>query len=237
MLIFNNQLILTEINNICFNYYRNTRDKCLILACYQQFEKRMRFLVLITFFTFYNPTISFSQYEDNAKIYKVAVEHSIKNRYKRIKKKKEIMVLDSTNQLSEHEWLTENIESHLFNPPLEQEKITEIKILINQLIEDSICKKNNIEAINTIPKKRVISEKSLREIFTISPENGWNLFYIKFPKSIGFITISKIKKYEDFSVVYVDYHFDSLGASGDLYVLKLVDGNWMIYSELNVYVS
>jgi hypothetical protein len=79
-------------------------------------------------------------------IYDIVITHSIKNGPKKIKKSKEIAILDSTILLTNHKWLLDHYEYLLFERPKEQEE--NIKKLLSHLISDSIFLPVNVKEIN-----------------------------------------------------------------------------------------
>ncbi len=135
------------------------------------------------------------------------------------------------------DWLMDQYDYALFDTNPDSLIKQRLKIMVKDLIKDT----TNTELSKTnFPKKfypSFISKEQIKNNFIIDPNQGWKNFYSLYPKAIGYMELSKIKYDNDLACVYVDFHFNSLGASGDLFIFKKIKNNWVLITELNIIKS
>ncbi|MEQ9165049.1 MAG: hypothetical protein RLO12_02230 [Fulvivirga sp.] len=196
----------------------------------------VRYLYLFSFL-FILSIQPYAQDKSENEIYSVAIKESLKNRKATLKRFRRILIHDSTVSPRSDAILFDFFESLLFSNQVGQDNENDVKLLLDKVRADSSQIKLGVKRFKIGFRNMLIKHSELQRIFDISARDGWREFYMKYPSSLGFISVSKIIKYKNFAAVYVDYHYGSLGASGDLYILIFDHNGWRLYTSLNIYVS
>ncbi|GAL87390.1 hypothetical protein JCM21142_41374 [Sporocytophaga myxococcoides] len=172
--------------------------------------------------------------------------------------------LASPDNLDDNEYqiysviLNENFEG---NELLVEQKTSSLRLIINSNYYETLKAENlnldtaifvDFDAKNSstyylnnkfeTPTKSVtlISEEE-KKYFASSqdPNNGWDAFHKKYPKSNGIIQFSRIGFNVDKNqaIVEVSRYYASLGASGHLIYLVRENNSWRIIKTINTWVS
>jgi hypothetical protein len=92
-----------------------------------------------------------------------------------------------------------------------------------------------LEKLKTTVPLQLIQRESFDSFFKKGIKSGWNKFNKMFPESIGAFSFSRIMYSKDTAVLFVDFAKNGLHASGDFYILKNVEGKWIIKNKFNIY--
>lgn len=84
----------------------------------------------------------------------------------------------------------------------------------------------------------LLSEKDKQELFKVN-QSGWDVFYNRYPDAPGIITLSRVGFNEqmDQALVYLGIQSHWLAGSGKYFLLKKVDGMWIIDQQVLTWVS
>lgn len=84
----------------------------------------------------------------------------------------------------------------------------------------------------------LFSQKDRQELFQIN-QSGWDVFYNRYPDAPGIITFSKagFNKTMDQALVYLGIQSNWLAGAGNFYLMKKVDGKWMIDEQVMSWIS
>ena len=75
-------------------------------------------------------------------------------------------------------------------------------------------------------------------LFSIN-QDGWTLFYNRYPDAPGIITFSRVGFNEaiDQALCYVGFQSQLLSGAGYYFLLKKVNGNWVVDQQVMTWVS
>ncbi len=108
-------------------------------------------------------------------------------------------------------------------------------VLIDLILKLDTVNKSKLIFENQFKIKKfktiILPDKKFNSYFTDDKDEGWNKFYLDYPKSIGYMTLSKIAYSTDkkLCTIYIDLRFGSLGAVG--YILLLNTKNYKIIKK------
>ncbi|NJO88092.1 MAG: hypothetical protein HC831_03350 [Chloroflexia bacterium] len=107
---------------------------------------------------------------------------------------------------------------------------------INLILQLDTVNKKSISFSNDFQlrkyKTQLIDTAEFHSFFSNNNDNlGWKNFYCKYPKSMGFMTLSKIAYSNDkkFCTIYIELMYNSLGAEG--FVLLIDMNNFEIIKK------
>jgi hypothetical protein len=84
----------------------------------------------------------------------------------------------------------------------------------------------------------LFSQKERQDLFQIN-QSGWDIFYNRYPDAPGIITFSIVgfNKTLDQALVYLGIQSNWLAGAGTFYLLKKVDGKWVIDEQVMSWIS
>jgi hypothetical protein len=84
----------------------------------------------------------------------------------------------------------------------------------------------------------LLSEGEMRQIFGEN-QNGWDLFYTRFPGTPGIITLSRVGFNEamDQALVYIGIQSHWLAGAGTMLLMQKVNGVWSVLQEVMTWIS
>jgi hypothetical protein len=84
----------------------------------------------------------------------------------------------------------------------------------------------------------LFSQKDRQDLFQIN-QSGWDIFYNRYPDAPGIITFSKVgfNKTLDQALVYLGIQSNWLAGAGNFYLLKKVEGIWVIDEQVMSWIS
>ncbi|MFC2065182.1 hypothetical protein ACFLXB_08830 [Chloroflexota bacterium] len=84
----------------------------------------------------------------------------------------------------------------------------------------------------------LFSTEDMQNLFREN-QNGWDIFYDRFPEAPGIITLSKVGFNDemDQALVYLGIQSHWLAGAGTYYLLTRKDGNWFVLQEVMIWIS
>lgn len=102
-------------------------------------------------------------------------------------------------------------------------------LLVNLIMKLDTVNNSQINFTNLFQLKKykplLIDKEEFSSFFDNDSENGWKNFYEKYPKALGFMTVTKIAYSEDkkVGIIYIDILYNSLGAVGFILLFDTSD--------------
>jgi hypothetical protein len=83
-----------------------------------------------------------------------------------------------------------------------------------------------------------IVESEYRKYFKLDCEEGWNRFYRKYPKSHGYVQLSRVGfvPSKKFALLNFSYMAGCMNGEGHLLLLKNVDGEWKVVGDASLWM-
>ena len=84
----------------------------------------------------------------------------------------------------------------------------------------------------------LLSLKDKQELFRIN-QSGWDVFYNRYPEAPGIITLSRVgfNARMDQALVYLGIQSHWLAGSGNYFLFKKIDGDWVIDQQVMTWIS
>ncbi len=179
----------------------------------------------------------FSQVNSDYKIYALIIEDYFLQRDSAKKYVDKAVILDRLE--TKTDWVSESydyIDYAIFENPIDSVIKRKSKQMLS-ILKDYYS--NNpvmhIDSFKCLIPLIFIKHQDFQKLFKSKIQKGWNKFYQMYPRAIGVFGFTKVIYSGELAILFVNFDRNGLSASGDVYMMKLINDKWIIFNKFNMY--
>jgi len=179
----------------------------------------------------------FSQVNSDYKIYSLIIEDYFLQHDSAKKYVDKAVILDRLE--TKTDWVSESydyIDYAFFENPIDSVTKRKTKQMLS-ILKDSYSSNPamHIDSFKCSIPLIFIKHQDFQKLFKNEIQKGWDKFYQMYPRTIGVFGFTKVIYSGELAILFVNFDSNGLSASGDIYIMKMINDKWIIFNKFNMY--